>query len=202
MRVVSATVGTPPISPGEGRAYLVPAGAGGDWSGQDGRLAVFVNGAWVFLEPRIGWRLWDEESADWFMYDGIDWIAGAMTVSPGGASTLQRVIELDHTVAAGATSVVAGAIPAFAQVVGVTGRVVQAISGTATTWRLGVTGFDDRYGSGLGLGQNGFVLGLSGTPVSYYADTDLILSGEGGDLAGGIVRLAIHITELRAPRAV
>ena len=62
------------------------------------------------------------------------------------------------------------AIPAMAQVVGVTGRVTAAIAGPALTgWRVGVPGSGDRYGTGLGTAANSYLLGLSGTPVTYYA---------------------------------
>jgi hypothetical protein len=43
-RVETMTLMSPPATPVEGEAHLVPLGAGGAWTGQDGRMAVFLNG--------------------------------------------------------------------------------------------------------------------------------------------------------------
>ena len=50
----------PPASPAAGDRYLVGAGATGAFAGQDGALAAFVDGAWIFAAPRNGWRCWVE----------------------------------------------------------------------------------------------------------------------------------------------
>ncbi|MEO1312334.1 MAG: DUF2793 domain-containing protein, partial [Pseudomonadota bacterium] len=63
LRVVSAAVTSPPAGPIDGESYIVPAGAGGDWSGQAPKIAVFANGAWEFITPKAGWRAWNEASA-------------------------------------------------------------------------------------------------------------------------------------------
>lgn len=201
MRVISGSLTTPPASPLDGQAYLVPTGASGLWGGHVGEIALFANGGWVFLVPRAGWRLWDEGLAAWRMFDGTDWIDGAEAVSPGGAATTHRVIPISAS-PSGATTTIAGAIPAFAQVIGVTGRVTAALTGAAATWRIGVPGSDTRYGSGLGLALNSYLIGLSGAPVTYYSATDLVISGEGGGLTGGTISLALHVQELVPPRSV
>ena len=48
---------------------------------------------------------------------------------------------------------------------------------------------------------NAYVIGMSG-PVTYWADTPLELTADAGSFDGGVVRLAVHFTELEAPRAV
>jgi hypothetical protein len=65
-----------------------------------------------------------------------------------------------------------------------------------------VAGSDSRYGSGLGIGLNSYLIGLSGTPVTYYEATPLLLSAEGGSLSSGTVRLALHVVQLEPPRPV
>ena len=40
---------------------------------------------------------------------------------------------------------------------------------------------------------------LTSTPQTYYSDTDLLLTGEGGDFAGGDIRLAVHLMNLTIP---
>jgi hypothetical protein len=46
-----------------------------------------------------------------------------------------------------------------------------------------------------------WLLGELGTPTTYYAGGDLLLTAEGGDFTGGRVRLAVHYAQLAAPAA-
>jgi hypothetical protein len=198
----SRTQALPPASARDGDAYAVPAGAGGDWAGQAGRLALRVNGGWEHVAPRTGWRGWIEDERQPAVFDGVAWAPSAIAVSEGGAALAVRVVEFDHAVGAGSQSVTAPAIPAGSIVFGVTGRVIEALGGTATSFRVGVgTGAPDRYGSGIGTGAGAWFRGVTGTPTAYYADTSLSLAAEGGAFAGGIVRLAVHLAELGLPRA-
>ena len=32
--------------------------AAGDWLGQEGKLASFLNGAWIFYTPNAGWKVY------------------------------------------------------------------------------------------------------------------------------------------------
>jgi hypothetical protein len=203
LRVVSSALGTPPATAAEGASYLVPAGASGDWAGAVGRIAVRSNGGWTFLTPRAGWRAWDEGIAAPRTFDGSGWIADAVAVAPHGAAARWRVVEFDHAVTVGATNLTTVKIPSHAQLAGVTGRVVSALAGPGLTgWKVGVGGADNRYGSGLGTGLNAYLVGLSGTPVTYYEATPLLLSAEGGSFGSGTIRLALHLLQLEPPRAV
>ena len=203
LRLVSSELVAPPGGADEGAAYLLPAGAGGAWEGQAGRIAVRSNGGWVFVTPRAGWRAWDIGAQAYRTCYGAGWVANAVAVSPGGAGTQMRVLEFDHAVTAGASNQTAVQIPAQAQVTGVTGRLIGALTGAGLTgWRVGVDGSDNRYGSGLGIELNSYLRGLSGAPVTYYTPTPLLLSAEGGVFAAGEVRLALHLVELEPPQSV
>ncbi|QHQ34563.1 DUF2793 domain-containing protein [Algicella marina] len=202
LRVVSSTISAPPPMPQDGAAYLVPAGATADWAGQTGGLALAANGGWEFISPRAGWKLWDESTGEWQMFDGQQWVAGAEVIGATGAASVSRIVEISHTLAGGASSTVAAAIPALTSVTGVTARVTSVLEGTAATWRLGVPGSDDRYGNSLGKALNSYCIGLSGAPVAYYADTDIVISGEGGNLSGGAVTIAVHLKGIQPPRAI
>lgn len=203
LRVVSSTMYTPPATADDGTSYLVPSGAGSDWAGMDGRIAVRSNAGWVFLTPRAGWRAWDESRSGPLAFDGSDWVADAIVTSPHGAGTAMRVIEFDHALSAGVTNATTMMIPSHSQVIGVTGRVLVAVSGTGvSSWRVGVAGADNRYGSGLGTAANSYLVGLSGSPVTYYSPAPLLLTAEGGTFASGTVRLAIHLLTLAPPRAI
>ena len=203
LRVVSSSLSAPPAGASEGAGYLVAAGPSGDWAGQAGRIAVRSNGGWAFLAPRAGWRAWDEGRGGHWLHDGTAWVADAVVASPNGAGTTWKVLEFDHVIVPGTTNTTATAIPAQAQVIGVTGRVIGAVGGSGLTgWRLGVAGSDNRYGSGLGIELNSYVAGLSGSPVTYYAATSLLLTAEGGSFGSGKIRLALHCVGIEPPRAV
>ena len=75
--VKSAMVTAQPLSPAEGDAYIIPAGASGaDWSGMAANsIAAFQDGDWIELAPRTGWRLYVEALAAARVFDGSSWIA-------------------------------------------------------------------------------------------------------------------------------
>jgi len=190
-----------PANPAEGALHGVGVGANGEWSGEDGRLALFLNGGWLFVTPQVGWRGWRMDTGVSVGFDGIDWVEGGGAFSANGAGFVHRSVEVDHAVGAGATSAVAGFIPANATVYGITGRVLSDISG-ASSLEIGVSGSANRYGSGIGVSVGSWARGITGNPLAYYADTDLLLTATGGAFDGsGSVRLVVHFAELTLPRA-
>lgn len=203
LRLVALGVLAPPAAPVDGAAWAIGAAPTGDWYGHGGEVAIFANGGWVFVAPKVGWRCWVEALGNEAVFDGQSWVSNAAVVMETGASSLGRIAQLDHVITAGTTTTTVNAIPQNAVVLGVTGRVVQAITGSGITgWQLGVAGSANRYGSGLGLAVNSYALGLTGQPQCYYADTQLILTAEGGSFAGGMVRLAVHYATIIPPRPV
>jgi hypothetical protein len=201
MTLSSRSLAVPPVSAQEGAAFALPEGASGAWSGQGGNVALWLNGGWEFTEPREGWRAWIADEGAGAVFDGTDWLAGAVAVSSGGAGFRFQVVELDHQIAAGSESVTEPVIPSGSIVFGVTGRVITAFGGTATGFRVGVgDASPDRYGSGIGTVAGAWFRGVTGTPLAYYADTPLTIRAENGTLGGGALRIAVHLGELGLPR--
>jgi len=199
LRLISRTTSIPPVAV-DGATYGVPAAAQGAWAGQDGKVAVWSNGGWVFASPLSGWRAFIVDEAMPAMHDGSTWVAGAVAATASGAVSSFEAIEIAHQMTAGATSQTAGLIPSNTLVFGVTGRVTTAITGGAANWELGVAGSSNRYGSGLGTGAGSYVLGLTGSPLAYYADTPLVLTATGGTFdGGGSVTLAAHVFRMTPP---
>jgi len=188
----SVTLTTPPPGAEDGQAYGVPAGGVNDWGGRTGEIAIFSNGGWVFVTPQAGWRAHIVDVGKSAMFDGNGWVSAALGVSPNGAASIFDVVEFDHVIEAGAISATAVEIPQYAMVFAVTGRVKTEIVGAVTSFDLGVSGSTNRYGGGLGLAQGSWLVGITGQPVTYYADTALQLTANGGDFAAGAVRLALH----------
>lgn len=202
MRVRADDWEIPSANSVEGEAHVVGPIASNEWAGRSGSVAIYSNGGWVFLTPKIGWRAWNEVLGAEIVFDGVEWVRYAGVIAAGGAASLHRVVEIDHTLDAGAVSVTSNLIPSHAQVIGVTARVISTFTGSGVAgWSLGVPGAVDRYGSGLGLGLNSVAKGATGS-LTYWADTPLQITADAGGFDGGAVRLAVHFVELSVPRAV
>jgi Protein of unknown function (DUF2793) len=78
LAVISRGVATPPASPAEGDRYLVPDSPLGLWAGHAGKLAVFLAGAWSYVTPYEGWRLWVADEDAFLLFDGNTWNAGGV----------------------------------------------------------------------------------------------------------------------------
>lgn len=202
LRLQSISVATPPLAALDGQAWAVAGAAVNAWAGQSGRIAIRDNGGWVFADPQAGWRAWVLDEGAERRHDGADWVPVAAATSPSGAGLAFRVLEFDHEIAAGGAQATAIYLPSHVMVFGVTARVIVEITGTLTGWRLGADGSDNRFASGLGLEVNSFAEGLLGTPLTHYVPMPLDLTPEGGDFAGGTVRLAVHFAELTVPAPV
>ena len=199
LRLASVSLQTPPVTPDAGAVYHVPAGATGAWSGQDGWLALYQNGGWVFVEPRIGWRAWLLEEGREALFDGVEWVATPVTSDATGAAGRFRTVSFDHAVGAGGVSMTAQVIPAGSMIFAVSARVVSPLTGSLSSWRLGDGGQDNRYGSGLGTATGSYAEGLLGSPMTVYSDTPLLLSATGGTFTGGVVRIAAHVFSIDLP---
>ena len=74
LSVISRSLNTPPGVLVDGDRYLVAVSPTGDWAGQAGQVALRMEGAWRFLNPRKGWRLWVEAENLLLVFDGTTWI--------------------------------------------------------------------------------------------------------------------------------
>jgi hypothetical protein len=193
---------TPPVAPPEGAVYGIPAGAQAPWSNFVGQLATFVNGGWVYFLPRPGWRAWLLDADADVVFDGVTWRSVSPRATASGAVSDVTPLEFVHVVSPGVANLTTVPLPANCVVFAVTARVTSEITGSFSTWRLGVESSDDRYGSGLGGGLNSFARGLTGTPLTYYEDTPLQLTAEGGVFAAGEVTFVVHLLRPGLPTTV
>lgn len=199
LSLMSRQTGTPPVIAADGQSYLVPFAAVNDWSGQVGSVAIFANGGWVFVPPQAGWRAWVRDEGQTLVYDGVAWQSGVLASSVSGAVARFDVIEFDHEIVAGGAHSTLTTIPANSMVFGITGRVLEEITGTVTDWRLGVPGSTSKFGSGLGTGVGSYVLGMLSAPDTTYGALPLMLTPDNGDFSGGTVRLCIHVFSMTLP---
>lgn len=191
-------VTAPPAAAVPGTCYGVPPGAVEAWAGQAGRVAVAVSGGWVFLPARRGWRAFVLATGTPALHDGSLWRPGALSLSPGGAGLALAAAEIDLDLGPGASVTSPVVVPARALLLGVTGRVTEAITGTASAWQLGLPGAPDRFGTGLGLAAASWVNGPV-APEVLWTPTPLLVSATGGDFATGRLRLVAHYATLALP---
>ena len=71
--IIDKDLATPPGSPREGDLYIVAAGATGDWSGEEGKLAHYNNSSWNFITPNEGALFWIADEDQLYVYDGSFW---------------------------------------------------------------------------------------------------------------------------------
>ncbi|MEJ1158009.1 DUF2793 domain-containing protein [Prosthecomicrobium sp. N25] len=99
----------PPSSPAEGNAWIVAAAPTGAWAGRAGQIAVWLAGAWTFLPPGTGWRVWVADEARLFVWTGSVWqdlVAAALAAT----TALQNVALLGIGTTADATNPLAAKI--------------------------------------------------------------------------------------------
>lgn len=71
--VDSRSQSTPPGSPSELSAYIVPADGTGIFAGRADQVALFEDGGWIFLMPRVGWQAWIADEAEHNLWTGTEW---------------------------------------------------------------------------------------------------------------------------------
>ena len=70
---LNAVLAAPPATPQEGDCYAIAESATGVWTGRSGRIAVWQDGAWAYLDPRRGWRAWNAAVGRLLIHDGTIW---------------------------------------------------------------------------------------------------------------------------------
>ena len=90
LSVLDRDLATPPGSPSEGDRYIVAPAATDGWSGHDGHIAAFQDGAWAFYTPVVGWVAWITDESTFAVWDGGQWAQPEMTnpVSLVGINTV------------------------------------------------------------------------------------------------------------------
>lgn len=77
LSVLDRDLATPPASPSDGDRYLIASSATGLWSGRDGKITAWQDGAWAFYTPQEGWLAWLADEEIFLIFDGVIWTGGA-----------------------------------------------------------------------------------------------------------------------------
>ena len=86
-RTVNASQTNPPTNPSEGDCYRVTATATQQWTGFEDHIAVRVAGAWHFVPPREGMRLFDA-AADRCLFFQSGWRTATNPTVPTTGSVI------------------------------------------------------------------------------------------------------------------
>ena len=210
LSVLDRDLTAPPASPAEGDRYIAASGATGAWAGWDSSIAYWIDGAWMRILPSAGWMAWIEDEAQAIVWTGSAWIpvvdamgfiaqAASVAVAreANGATTGMAVREETLSGLSGASRDSTIVIPNRAIVLGVSARTVTAVLG-ASSFDCGVNGEPSKFGGSLGVAVGSSNIGVIG-PTAFYADTPVRLTSNGGNFAGGAVRIAIHYLTCSAP---
>ncbi|MBN8531562.1 MAG: DUF2793 domain-containing protein [Alphaproteobacteria bacterium] len=195
--VVADIADSPPGSPAAGDLYIVGSSPSGDFTGHANQLAQYQTGGWVFYAP-FKWMDAVVESLDSRMaYDGSAWVPFGLIMRDGGE--YMRVLRWQDDVDLSLGDETAMLIPNRSTVLAVNTRVMEAVTGTVTSFGVGVSGDTSRYGNGIGTGADSTNIGLTYHPVSYYSDTPLLLTPDAGSFTGGLVRINVQYLAFRGP---
>ena len=203
LSVKDRDLAAPPASPADGDRYIVAAGGTGAWTGWDGDVVLFSGGAWLRLLPQEGWRVWVEDEGVLLVRVGGAWLMleAALNLlkrspfvevarSSNGASIELHVEEELLSGLSGASVTSTISIPNRAVVLAVSTRTVAAVLG-ATSFDCGIAGETAKFGGSLGVTA----------AQAFYAATPIVLTANGGNFAGGDVRIAIQYLLPTAPAA-
>lgn len=72
--IKSMSWSSPPPDAVDGDRFVVATNPTGTWAGQQGNLAVMIEAAWKFYEPKKGWRARLESTGTWTWFNGVDWV--------------------------------------------------------------------------------------------------------------------------------
>lgn len=89
LSVTSRTLSVPPAMPDNGSRFIVAADASGGWTGHDGKVAAYQDGAWAFYGPKEGWRAWCAGEGALLVYQDGAWTE----LSNGGAGDLPDAFD-------------------------------------------------------------------------------------------------------------
>jgi hypothetical protein len=81
LAVLDRDLATPPVSPAQGARYLVAASPTGDWAGHADEISIWLDGAWRFFVPGVGWVAWVVDEGVLLAWSGSAWVDALAAIS-------------------------------------------------------------------------------------------------------------------------
>ncbi|MEP3052308.1 MAG: DUF2793 domain-containing protein [Erythrobacter sp.] len=86
-KTVLGSQSAPPSDPATGNVFRIIANATGEWAGHEGMLALFIGGAWTYIEPTPGLLIFDQ-SAEKLLLFADGWKEGSAPANPQSGSVV------------------------------------------------------------------------------------------------------------------
>ena len=167
----------------DGEAYVFS----NEGEAHKGNVFISSGGVYFELQPQTGWRAQGQRFE--YVFNGSNWD------KVSGFAPIKSFAEFND---GGLVSDII--IPQKSIVFGVTARVLEDIQGqNVASWSIGVNGDLTRYGTDLWLGQGGWSKGLTGSPITYWDDTSIVISPNEGQIDSGKIEIWIYGLELDIP---
>ncbi|NDW05227.1 DUF2793 domain-containing protein [Jiella pacifica] len=80
-----------PAAPSAGDRHIVAAEGSGEWAGRGDAVAVWQDGAWMFLEPQPGWRAWCVTEETLLLHGAAGWVPAALGPEELAGGALSRL---------------------------------------------------------------------------------------------------------------
>jgi len=107
-RVLDIAQATEPGSPADGDAYIASADWGDGNAADDVAIWFDDRNVWMFITPKAGWIIWDDDTEEWYTYDGATWELASF----GGGATA-TIISPDSSTAHTAKLIENGGVVLF-----------------------------------------------------------------------------------------
>jgi len=154
LAVSSRSQTVPPANPDVGTRHIVPVAALGDWAGQQGRIAVFDDGAWSFQDPLPGWSAQVLDEGVRVVHSGTGWVVPGLGGAQADWLGLNTVADAENRLSVAAPATLLSHEGAGHQLK------VNKAAAADTASLLFQTGFSGRAEMGL-AGTNEFSLKVS-----------------------------------------
>lgn len=197
LAVLDRALTEPPVGPADGSRYIVADAATGIWSGKDGQIAAFQDGAWAYYPPAEGWLAWVLDENCLLAWDGATWMAAAVqSVNPAPLVGVNATADASNRLSVGSPAVLFSHDGAGHQV-----KINKAAAGE-TASVLYQTGFSGRAEMGL-AGDDDFHVKVSVDGASWKEA--IVVKGASGRSGFGTAApsaaIHAHVTPEGAGRA-
>ncbi len=196
-RVVTDFTNTPPDSPAEGDIHIVGTSPTGTFVGHDNELAQYLTGGWIFYTPYKWLDVVVEARDERYTWDGSAWVPFGLIMKDTGEYL--RIQSWQEDVDLSISTQTVNAIPNRATVLAVNTRTITVVTGSVTSFGVGVEGDTTRYGTGIGLAVDATNIGITFNPIGYYADTPIVLTPDKGAFATGLIRINVQYIQAKGP---
>jgi len=201
-QLVRPTVGTrrldaPPFNPADGERWIVGATPTGAWAGKASQIAMWIDGTWSFLQPKLGRTIiLEDEQVPVTWSEGI-WRerSGDGTLNPPiRFAALENALTLRGAfVEAALPAIIADRIIPLA----VTSHTIERIVGTFS-YALGFAGNPTQFGTSLGIAPGSSHIAIV-DPNDFNAATPIRVIASGGNFVAGKVLLSYYALALTPP---